>query len=453
MKKLLFITIMVGLYSFLLIGCAGEVSPIEIGVTKPLMTPLLTQATPFQSPIETAVATTTSSVKPELVNTPTLEPIATATHTAVTTTPMLLEPGATIPPVVCSQVKAYINIQRETNDESRRLMDFVFENEDTLTFLMWSDRPYPGPIPTPRTGPPTELRQSYRVLLKGQTWNFNSGTLIESQITGQTAMQNPCGQNCPLEVVSLAPDDSWQLLQVTDAPAEYQGLWLVNEDSVTHLIPYVPVDSQWQWSNDSRILWLIYTLHDISGESYGAESMVVDLSIPASPQIVSQSWESNEIAPNLLWPVEYEIVFSPKDKTVLSHEYIDFSEYLSADQLEVYQIDVSQNPPQLMDIYEAPYPFLIDWSDTLQDFLVLELSTTGAVIYALNHDITYEIPIAVIEQMPELFITDGQISTDSTNEDSVMRLYWNIDRVAISPDLQHMVLINEREVWVFSCSG
>ena len=104
-------------------------------------------------------------------------------------------------------------------------MDFVFETEDVLTFLMWSSRPYPGATPTPHVGPPQvgrptgELSMSRRVLLKGQTWDLNNGNLVESPVTDQNVIQSPCGQNCPLEVIGIAPDNSWQLLQITEAPA------------------------------------------------------------------------------------------------------------------------------------------------------------------------------------------------------------------------------------------
>jgi hypothetical protein len=340
-------------------------------------------------------------------------------------------------------------------------MNFVFESEDMITFLIWSARPYPGATPTPFVGPiagggrPTNgISQSRRVLLKGQTWDLNSGDLVESPVTEQNAMQSPCGQDCPLEVIGVAPDNSWQLLQITDAPADYQGLWLANKETVTNLIPYVPFYSQWQWSNDSRMLWLIYTLQNIDGETYAFESMIVDLAESASPQIVFQSWNPDQSqSPSLLSPDEYELIFSPVDKTVLSNEFISFSEPNPPnDQLEVYRIDVSQNPPQLLDTYEAHYPFLIDWSDTLQDFLILELNATGAVIYALNHDVVYEIPIEVIKQMPRLIGMDAQIRTDLSTEVDIMVLSSILTRIAISPDLQSVVLMDQARAWAFSCS-
>lgn len=463
MRKLLFKYTFMSLWTLVLLaGCGGEVSQVGLGPTLSLATPLPsvtlspTQVTTLPSPTETAPATITSIAELELlrISTPTPIPSATATPTATPTTPALLQPNMTTVPIMCSQVKSYINIQQESNSESWRLMDFVFEREDMLTFLMWSYRPYSGPTPTPLTGSPTELSRSQRVLLKGQTWDFNSENLVRSPVTDQIAIQSPCDQDCPLEVIGVAPNNSWQLLQITDAPTDYQGFWLINNETVKNLVPYVPFYSQWQWSSDSRLLWLIYALHDISGESYGFESMIVDLASPTSPQIVFQSWNQSESQVlNLLSPDEYELVFSPVEKTVLSYESVTFSEPNPPNnQLEVYRFDVSQNPPQLLDIYKARYPFLIDWSDTLQDFVVLELSATGAIIYALNHAVVYEIPMEVIKQMPQLVGIDGQIRTDISTEVDMLILSTILKRVAISPELQQVVLMDQRRAWAFSCS-
>ena len=332
-------------------------------------------------------------------------------------------------------------------------MNFVFEKSDSITFLMWSRRPYPGPTPTPSNVLPTEISQSRRILLKSQTWDFNTNRLAESSGVDQAARQIPCEQDCPLEVVALAPDNSWQLLQITDAPAESQGFWLVDDDTVAHVIPYVPFDPQWRWSEDSRRLWLVYTLHDRIGESYGAESLIVDLTASEAPKIIFQSWNSSqkEVA-NLLSPEEYKLVFSPLEKSVLSYKSISLSESSPPDnQLDVYRIDVSQDTPQILGVYKAHFPFLIDWSEALKDFVVLELNSSGAILYALNHEIVYEIPMAVIKQMPQLVGVDNQIRTDFASEVDMRTLYTILERVAIAPDLQHIVLMDGGRAWAFSC--
>lgn len=464
MIKFLFVCVFMSLNIILLAGCAGEVSQIETEPTLPLATSAPTQAAVLQSQTETVPVAAISTAEPDPISTPTLEPSATDIPPITPNMPMLLQPNASTVPVVCKQVKSYINIQLETSNDSRWLMDFVFEEENVLTFLMWSSRPYPGPTPTPFVGPiegggvPVgELSRSRRVLLKGQTWDFNRGILVESAVTDQDAIQSPCEPDCSLEVIGVSPDNGWQLLQITEAPADYQGLWLANKETVINLVPYVPVYSYWQWSNDSHMLWLIYSLQDINGETYGSESMVVDLTLPATPQIVFRSWDGNpyqlQSPPNLLSPDEYDLVFSPEDKTVLLYKNIGSSSHIPSDgQLDVYVFDVTKNPPQLLSTYEAHFPFILDWSTILQDIVILEIASTGAVVYTLNDDVVYEIPVEIIKQMPQLFSVDGRVKADFSNEEIIMRLFLNLDRVAISPDLKQIVLMNEREAWVFSCS-
>jgi hypothetical protein len=467
MKKLLFISMIISLCILLpLVGCVGEASHVEIEPTLSVATPSPIKVTLSQSPTGTLSNTATFTPETELASTSTLEPSAKATSIPPTSRPpipILLQANMSTTSIVCSQVKAYVNIQQETNNESWELMDFVFDSEGVIDFLMWSDRPYPGPTPTPFVGPiegggvpPSEFSRSSRVLLKRQTWNFNSGSLVESLVTSQDAILSPCDHDCPLDVISVAPDNSWQLLQITDASDEYQGLWLANQETVTNLIPYVPVDSQWQWSSDSRLLWLIYTLHDKSGESYGSESMVVDLTAPNSPRIVFQSWGENQYQlqspPNLLSPDDYNLVFSPVEKTVLLYKHIGSSSRIPPDNLlDVYAMDITQNPPQLLNTYEARYPFLIDWSDTLQDFIILELNETGAIIYTLNNDNVYEIPMEVLKQMPEVLGMDGQFRINFSDAVDVISLNINLEGVAISPAKEHVVLMSWNRAWSFSC--
>jgi hypothetical protein len=467
MKKLLFAAMFISLCIFLsLVGCMGEGFQVGVEPTVSVATLSPTPMASLQSATETAFVIATATTKSEPVSTPTLEPSATDTPippTPTPTMPTLLQPNTAATPIMCSQFKSYINIQQET-DNARWLMDFVFEQEDVITFLMWSDRPYPGPTPTPFVGtiepggpPPGEFSQSRRVLLKGQTWDFNRETLVETPVTEQDAIQNPCDQDCPLEVIGVAPDNSWQLLQITEAPAEYQGLWLVNEETVYNLVPYVSIFSDWRWSADSRMLWLFYMLQDRGGETYGSERLVVDLAAPALPRIVFRSWDAGQWQwLNFLPPSRdgYEFVFSPADKTVLAYEFFGAPSLIPEDnRLYVYHIDFSADPPHLQDVYEARFPTLIDWSESLQDFVVTELSSAGAAIYALNHEVVYEIPMeVVIGQMPQLLGRDGQTRTDFDAEEIMLRFYWNIERVAISPDLQHVVLMSERgEAWAFSC--
>jgi hypothetical protein len=143
MRNLLFVAMFISLCSLLsLVGCTGEDFQVEVEPTVSVATLSPTPMASLQSATETALTTATATAKPEPVSTPTLEPPATVTPippTPTPTMPMLLQADTATTPIMCSQFKAYINIQQETDNVSRRLMDFVFEQEDVITFLMWSD--------------------------------------------------------------------------------------------------------------------------------------------------------------------------------------------------------------------------------------------------------------------------------------------------------------------------
>ncbi len=147
-------------------------------------------------------------------------------------------------------------------------------------------------------------------------------------------------------------------------------------------------------------------------------------------------------------PEPYELVFSPAHKTVLSYQIIQFDEALLNQPLTVYLLDVSQSPPQQTDVFAITPPFFIDWNNTLQDFVIIELSETGGEIYTLDRSFVYEIPIEIIRQMPNLLRANDQ---DRTNASLAAYLNANLISIGISPDLHHVVLMMSYEAWAFSC--
>jgi RHS repeat-associated protein len=321
-------------------------------------------------------------------------------------------------------------------------MDYFFEDDNNITFLIWSDRPNFDTRPFP-------INYAW-VQLTGLTWDFKYNVFTESSITEQQPMQKPYLEDYPVEVVGVSPNNEWQLLQITEAPEAYQGFWLVNKKTVTQIVPYVPSSIKWQWSNDSEMLWLIHTIHDISGDSYAIQSVVVDLAGTDAPQTVFNSWDT-DMSPNLLSPTEpepYELVFSPAHKTVLSYKNIEVDEALLNQPLTVYSLDVSQNPPQQIEVFEVTPPFFIDWNDTLQDFVIIELSETGGEIYTLDRSFVYKIPIEIIKQMPNLLGENDQGRTDAN---VAAYLNANLKGIGISPDLHHVVLMMRNKAWAFSC--
>ncbi|MBK7920006.1 MAG: hypothetical protein IPJ94_27870 [Chloroflexi bacterium] len=142
-------------------------------------------------------------------------------------------------------------------------MDYFFEDENKIAFLIWSDRPNFDTRPFP-------IHYDW-MLLKGLTWDFKHNGFTERSITDQQPIQKPYIEDYPVEVVSVSPNNEWQLLQVSEAPEEYQGFWLVNQETVTQIVPYVPSLIDWKWSDDSEMLWLFHPLYDISGESYARQ--------------------------------------------------------------------------------------------------------------------------------------------------------------------------------------
>lgn len=319
-------------------------------------------------------------------------------------------------------------------------MDYFFEDENKITFLIWSDRPDFDTRPFP-------INYSW-MLLRGLSWDFKDGVYTEHSITDQQPLQMPYPEDYPIEVVSVSPNNEWQLLQITEAPEEYQGFWLVNQETVTHIIPYGPTLIDWQWSDDSEMLWFFHTLHDISGDSYGSQRVRVDLTGTDAPQIVFSSRDT-AMKPDSLLPSEsYGLVFSPAHKTVLSYELLNIDEALLNQPVTVYMFDVSHNPPQQIETFELTPPFSIDWSDTSQNFVIIELSETGAEIYTLDRSFVYQIPIEIIRQMPNFLSENDQGRTDAN-----VSAYLNVNLrvIGISPDFHHVVLMTRSKAWAFSC--
>ena len=275
-----------------LMGCTPQVSTPTAEMILPTATILTTEQT----------KTATADAESTLVATPTPEPVVTATWTlsptitatpVVVATPTVVQTDLVPSQMICDQAPAYINVREEMNDMAYSFMDYFFEDENKITFLTWSRRPDFNSYMF-------EMHYT-RVQLKELTWDFKGNALTERSVTDQLPLQTPYLEDYyPLEVVGISPNNEWQLLQITDAPEEYQGFWLVNQETVTQIIPYVPFSTDWQWSGDSDMLWLVHPLYDISGDSYAGQSVVVDLAGPDAPQTVFNSWDT-DMSPNLLW--------------------------------------------------------------------------------------------------------------------------------------------------------
>ncbi|MEZ4513969.1 MAG: hypothetical protein R3C62_19025 [Chloroflexota bacterium] len=427
-----------------LLGCTVQVSPSTTKTALPTVAILAAEPTKIATADAQSTSVATPTDVPMVTATWTVAPTITTTPTVVAT-PTVVQTATPISTMFCDQLPAYINVQEETNNRAYRFMDYFFEDENKITFVIWADRP---------NFDTRAFKIHYAwMLLKGFTWDFKDDVLTEYSITeiiDQQPLQIPYLEDYPVEVVGVSPNNEWQLLQITEAPEAYQGFWLVNQETVTQIIPYVPSSMKWKWSVDSGMLWLIHTIHDLSGDSYAGQSVVVDLTGADAPQTVFNSWET-DMSPNLLSPTEpepYELVFSPTYSTILSYRNIEVDEALLNQPLTVYSFDVSQNPPQQIETFEVTPPFFIDWNDTLQDFVIIELTETGGEIYTLNRSFVYKIPIEIIKQMPNFLGTNDQGRTDAN---VAAYLNVNLKGIGISPDLQHVVLMIRSEAWAFSC--
>jgi hypothetical protein len=422
-----------------LMGCTPQVSPSIEEALLPTVTVLAMESTKI----------TPTSAESTLVATPTPEPVVTATWIVTPTIiatptivsiPTIVPTGSPTSLMVCDQLPAYVNVQEEMNNRTHRFMDYFFEAENKIAFLIWSDRPNFDTRPFP-------IHYDW-LLLKGVTWDFKGDVFTERSVTDQQPLQMPYPEDYPIEVVGVSPNNQWQLLQVTEAPEEYQGFWLVDQETVTQIVPYVPSLIDWKWSDDSEMLWLFHTLHDVSGDSYAGQSVRIDLMGTDAPQTVFTSRET-DMSPSLLLPSEsYQLVFSPVRKTVLSYELINIDEALLNHPLPVKMFDVSQNPPQQVEAFEVTPPLFIDWNDALQDFVIIELTETGGEIYTLDRSFVYKIPIEIIKQMPNFLGANDQERTDAN-----VAAYLNVNLIGlgISPDLNHVVLMTRNKAWAFSC--
>lgn len=431
----LFYLVLVGFF----MGCTAQVSPPTEETMLPTVTILATEPTKIATADAESTSLATLTREPVVTATWTVAPTITATPTAVAT-PTVVPTSSPTSLMVCDQLPAYINIQEAMNNRTHRFMDYFFEDENKIAFLIWSDRPNFDARPFP-------IHYDW-MLLKGLTWDFKSNMFTEHSITDQQPLQTPYLEDYPIEVVGVSPNNEWQLLQVSEAPEEYQGFWLVTQETVTQIISYVPSLIDWQWSNDSEMLWLFHTLHDISGDSYAGQSVRVDLTGADAPQTVFTSRDT-DMSPGLLLPSEsYQLVFSPAGKTVLSYELINIDEALLNHPLPVYMFDVSQNPPRQIEAFEVTPPFFIDWNNTLQDFVIIELTETGGEIYTLDRSFVYKIPIETIRQMPNFLGVNDQGRNDAN---VAAYLNANLIGIGISPDFQQVILMMRSEAWAFSC--
>ncbi len=183
-----------------------------------------------------------------------------------------------------------------------------FKSEELLTFEGWTERPEPSvlprtPEPTPESFPIPN--SSSRILLTGGQLDLLSGEMSARSLDVDAPLTNPCGEECPLEVLGQSPNREWQLVQINDWLRSRMGLWLVSAETAIRIVPYVPAYPEWQWAEDSSLLWLVYNYDEVGGET-----MIIRLGNPPTIHVANPG--------GLLDPVVYWSGYSPMDNTALA---------------------------------------------------------------------------------------------------------------------------------------
>lgn len=145
-----------------LMGCTAQVSPSTAETTLSTVTILAAEPTKIAPADAESTLLATATCEPEVTATWTVAPTIAVTPT-VTATPTIAPTSSPASLMVCDQVPAYINVQEAMNNRTHRFMDYFFEDENKITFLIWSDRPNFDARPFP-------IHYDW-MLLKGLTWN------------------------------------------------------------------------------------------------------------------------------------------------------------------------------------------------------------------------------------------------------------------------------------------
>lgn len=398
--------------------------------------------------VETAVAIAMTeqpapqSETPPPASTPSPEPAKPIpTAPAITSTPTAsLQPTAT--PTVLPMLAIEEAVEMVCHEPPHRfdllevsdfyvMADLRFESDDLITFEGWGSRPEPSvwsitPEPTPESYPIPN--SSYRIMLTGGQLDPSSGMLSRRPLDVGAPLTNPCGEECPLDVLSQSPNGDWQLVQVNDWLRAQMGLWLVSAESAIRVVPYVPAVSNWQWAEDSSILWLDYTYHEAGGET-----LVFHLGDPPEARKVKVGY--------LLDPFWYWTGYSPIDNTVyavpapgMGHEDTEL----------LFTIDLDDNLEVASGIWSVPGIASVAWNEATRSMIAQIVTEDGLLFQELSGDMTWSIPDEILAGIfPSSFISAANNLPNGFSASGE----W-----AASPSGSKLALIHGYTVlWVFDC--
>lgn len=394
----------------------------------------------YQSPV--AVGAEVSTISPAQ-NTP--MPVATLTHVlsqpinemaataTLTFTPTHESDGSV--PRVCTSPPQQFNVH-EVLDMS--ILHLRFENENLLTFEGWTQGSEPivipvTPEPTPDMLPSPNI--STRRLLVGGQLSLPEGQLSSRPLNISPLLNNPCDEDCPLEIIGQSPNEKWQLVQIHDWLVQKSGIWLVSTNEAVRLIPYI-TDLNWQWATDSSLLWVVY-----SDTQLGSHSLVAQLDAPV---ITRSTGSVIEDLSYLLDPWLYIIAFSPVDKVAISTPSFEFQGY---DTDELFTINLTE-PFTLTDSTKLiPGLVTVSWNEATQSFLLEIMKESGVEIQDLSGNTLIMIPRHILEVFRFLPIPDEEQSLEP------LEPYFRIGNYALSPLGERLAVVQNSNLLLFDCKA
>jgi hypothetical protein len=313
-----------------------------------------------------------------------------------------------------------------------RLAGLRFISEELLDFEGWKQRPEPSVIPVTPEATPDERpvpNSSNRMLLSGGQLDLTNETLTPRPLNVNAVLANPCGENCPLEVIGQSADGNWQLVQISDWLQEKMGLWLVSEVSTVQLVPYVPSDPRWRWADDNSLLWLSY-----GDAEQGSYTIVAQLS--EQPSITRSEYGS------LLDPFFNVVDFSPKDHTARTVPSFESGSSRTDQVVTVVLTDGSEIARSTETVSGV---VSVSWNEATQSFMVQTVLDEGITFQELSGDLLLKIPQETLEALFPSFTT----VTDSLPFGIASASNWTISALGSKLALLH----SSGEIWIFDCAA
>ncbi len=333
---------------------------------------------------------------------------------------------------ICTTLPQHFNFYAELG--IYQILDLRFESEEVLTFEGWADRSNvplvpqtPEPTPDMMPGP----IPSARVLFMAGQVNIPTSILESRTLVFAPLLNNPCGEECPLEIINQSPDERWQLVQVSDWLREKIGIWLVGEKEMVQLIRYVPFGLDWQWARDSSMLWLEY-----SDPDRGGYALVV---YPEDSITVKETEYGSPLDPTFYFPD-----FSPTEKIVLSTAN-SFEQGVDTD--ELLMLDLTDSFTQVTSIQVIPGLISADWNDATQGYLL-------QIVNRIDREI---LSVEIQNQNGQVLVTIPQgilysIEPRLTEELAPFYRFSLPGEYALSASGRFLAVVqNSREILLFDC--